>query len=142
MIDEGEHRRRCAEANGERRNGDRGERWCAANLSECEPNVAGDGAKDISLLHGRLALPGCRVQSAPRSVEVAESAKRFRARLGGRETGANQVGDPHREMRLDLEIHLGIDAPPTAEAEIEQSTVAARAGHRAASDRMLVTDVV
>jgi hypothetical protein len=152
VFDECEHRRRCANAERQRRDRERGESGRATRLSECVSNVADERSHPIALPHRGLLLAGGRVKLSARRVEVPEAAQCLVARGVGRPSGANEIGDAHGEVTLDLEIHLGVGASAAAESEVEQSSVRARRYHawclamlyavRLASDKIDVTDAV
>jgi hypothetical protein len=79
------------------------------------------------------------MQASTRIIKVSESAARFFPRRLGAHPSALEIGRAHRDMTLDLEIHLGVDPRISAEPQVEQAAVAHQ---RVASERIDVTDFV
>jgi hypothetical protein len=63
------------------------------------------------------------MQSAARIGKVAKAAQRLATRRVGRHAIAHEIRCSHREMRLELGIHLIVHARPTSQAQIEQPAV-------------------
>jgi len=116
----------------------------ASHLTKRKPHVPDNRSNAITLADRGVAPPSCGMEPATRALEIPEAAQCLSARELGRHAGPHEVGDPHRDVTFDLEIHLDVGAPASAEPEIEEPAVGGAPRHavRLASVRIAVTDCV
>ena len=101
----------------------------ASHLTKRVAHVGDARSEPVALSDGGLALSRGGVESSAGVVEVSESSHGFLSRRVRRHARPHEIGDPHREVTFDLEVHLGVDARPSAEAEVEQASIGAGSRH-------------